>query len=191
MSDPLQLYSIHESGAIGSWEWTVQLFQNADGSCRAVLEQMLWEDAGDAEAGFYELEKFSHGAELVEFLQDAWSNDHEEALDDVAWQEMVNALGAKHGPLASQVSRAVQVMTAKADSVRKSELTLVDRCIQAAVWERDRYSGGGAMWAAIGEGRRMHDAISAYVRKYHGQHGVVPEGRHEILGKAVTFPRSK
>lgn len=187
MKNIIPIYSVHESGATDSWEWSVYLVKNNKDSYQLLIHQVLWDGEEDFEPGSYELSSLSTGSELFEFLQSAWKNAHEQGLDEEAWQEIVNSIQKLDALLANQVQQAAHLEFGNVDPVKSIEQLLIEQCIEGAAWDHQTFSGGGAMWGAFADRQRVQKAVSAYVRAYYAQHGNAPEGPHKILEKSVTF----
>jgi hypothetical protein len=186
-----QLYAMYESGATGSWEWVVTLSPNEEGrSFRVSIDQVLWDAEDDAEGAFYELPTCVTGDELFEFIDGVWNDEHGEGLTEEAWQEIEVNVRKLDARLAEQLHQFVQISFGHEEAEKSGEQLQIDQCIEGAIWKRNEYSGGGAMWAAIADSKRMREAISTYVRTHHAEKRQLPEGKHLILDREVTFQMS-
>lgn len=188
MTEQVEIFSVHESGASDSWQWVITLSRHDTVSFSLSIDQVLWDSADDGEAVGYELPVFSTGAELFDFLQSTWLNDHEEELSAEDWLQIQSNLRAVDQHLAEQVGQAFQMSTGDTELGKSSEQLQIEKCIDAATWERNTYSGGGAMWAAVTDKKKMDHAVAVFVTDHHSQHGATPQGTHVILDKEVTFP---
>ncbi|MFC7410238.1 hypothetical protein [Hydrogenophaga atypica] len=187
MDEYREIFSVHESGASDSWQWIVSISRIDIVNYRLLVYQVLWESADEDEGAFYELSAFCSGAELFKFVQSVWVNDHEEKLREEDWKQIELNLRAIDHDLADQVREAVQLAFEHVEPQESSEKQQIESCIKSATWKRNIYSGGGAMWAALADGKRMEQALSDFVREHHSRHGVTPQGVHLICGKEVTF----
>jgi len=187
MTEHVEIYSVHESGVSDSWQWVVMLSRHDTGGFRMSIDQVLWDSSEDGEGVGYELPVFTTGAELFEFAQSSWLNDHEEGLNEEDWRQIESNVRAVDKKLAEQVGQVVQLAFGHKAIEKTSEQLQIEKCIDAATWERNAHAGGGAMWAALAETKQMNQAVTVYVQEHHNQHGTTPQGTHLISGKEVTF----
>jgi hypothetical protein len=179
---------MYESGVSDSWEWVVTLSPNDQGhSFRICIDQVLWDAEDDAEGAFYELSTCSNGDELFEFIDGVWQDEHAEGLTKEAWQEIELNVRKMDARLAEQLHQCVKKSFGHVEQGKIDEQLKIDQCIERAIWKRNEYSGGGAMWAAIADSKSMREAISTYVRTHHAEKSQLPEGKHLILDREVTF----
>lgn len=187
MTQHVEIYSVHESGVSDSWQWVVTLSRHGTGSFRMAIDQVLWDSSDEAEGVGYELPVFSTGAELFEFAQSSWLNDHEEGLNEEDWRQIESNVRAVDQHLAEQVGQAVQLAFGPLAREKTSEQLQIEKCIDAATWARNAHAGGGAMWAALAETKEMNQAVTVYVQEHHKRYGTTPQGTHLISGKEVNF----
>lgn len=188
MTKPVEIYSAHESGVSDSWQWVVTLSRHDTGSFKLSVDQVLADTTEDVEGLSYELSVFRTGAELFEFVHSSWINDHEDGLGEQDWQKIVSNVREFDQHLADQVGQAVQLGFNPTEPQKSIEQLQIENCIDGATWERYTHSGGGAMWAALDDRKKMDQAIAAFVKEYFRQHGATPQGLHFVLDKQVTFP---
>ncbi len=188
MSDLVEIHTVYESGFSGSWEWVIYLASNDDGSFRLLLGEHIWDGEDDEEPRSFELPSFRTGSELLEFLQKSWVAEHDQLLDEADLQEIVRGIQKFDAGLGEQVLQAIKDSDEEAESGKTGVELLMERCAEGARWKKPAPSGGGAMWYAIADYRKMSSAVSEYVNFYYSQHGVLPEGVHSVLEREVTFP---
>lgn len=187
MNEPIEIYEVHESGASDSWQWIVSLTRNDGQSYRLLVYQVLWDSTDENEGACYELSSFSTGAELVDFVQSAWMNDHDDGLSEQDWQQVESSIRKIDRHLAAQVGQAVQIAFGHVEPEKSSKQRQIDSRISGATWARNAYSGGGSMWAALADKNKMDQALTAFVKEHLTRHGTTPKGTHLVLGKEVTF----
>jgi hypothetical protein len=189
MTKNVEIYSAHESGVSDSWQWLVMLSRHDTGSFKLSVEQVLADSTEDQEALSYELPVFSTGAELFEFVESSWMNDHEEGLSLEDWLQIERDVRGLDQHLATQVGLAVRLAFNPKAPEKTIEQLQIEQCIDGATWERHTHSGGGAMWAALEDKKKMNQAVSIFFKEYLRQHGTMPQGSHLVLDKEVTFPK--
>jgi hypothetical protein len=187
MDKPVEIYAVQESGVSGSWEWFVSMSSNQDGTYRLVVDQVLWDGDEESEPASYELTTFNTGEQLFEFLQSTWQQEHGEGLEEGDWQAIETTIRKFDEHLANEVNRQSRTVFGHVEPVKSESQMQIAHCIEAATWEKSTYAGGGAMWAAIAERKKVVEAVSAYVRDYYAQKGEVPEGQHQVKELIVTF----
>lgn len=190
MNDYTEIFSADESGASDSWQWIVSLARNDGQSYRLLVYQVLWDSTDENEGACYELPTFSTGVELVEFVQSVWMNDHDDGLSEQDWQQVESSIRKIDPHLAAQVGQAVQIAFGHVEPEKSSKQRLIDSCISGATWARNAHSGGGAMWAALADKKKMDQALTTFVKEHLTRHGTTPKGTHLVLGQEVTFADS-
>lgn len=179
---PVKIFEACEAGATDSWVWQVWLSAAPDGSYCAELIQVPWEDG--VEAAVKVLASFREGQVLFGFLNESWLIDHEDALDEGAWMEIVNAVRALNSRLAKELHEAWLESIYGSTQERATDENSVADCVKSATWQRKEKSGGGAKWASIAESQRGKAAIDFFVRRYLKRYGKLPAGQHHVR---VTF----
>ena len=187
MTDLYPIYEAFESGFTGSWQWTIFISKNDDGSYQLFIDQSIWDSNDDAEPVSYKLVSFRTGIKLFDFLQSTWYGAHWEELDIGAWQEIISNIGKLDSDLAAQVMQALQINGDDILPIKTAEVLAIEHCAKSARWDKLLYSGGGEMWATISESRKMQDAVLRYVTNYYQQRKKLPEGEHKIIDITVTF----
>lgn len=193
---PVRILNVYEYGAVDSWSWEAWLSGTPAGSYSAELFQVVDEAADDGAGGTYELPSFRTGQELFEFLESSWRTDHEEPLEEIHWSEIIESIRPVDAALANEIDAARQRALYEAEKERPNP-TALELCVAGARWERTKHSGGGAMWAALGESQRGRAAISTFVREFFEAHHKLPSGAHRVrvdsghmgvFDKLVQFP---
>lgn len=179
-SQPARILYVSESGVVDSWTWEAWLSRTADGSYSAELAPVVDETADDGELRAYQLSSFRVGQELFDFLESSWLNDHEDPLEEAHWSEIVESIRPFDIALAEEVRDARERWLKELDNDDPEPATAMQRCIAAATWKRTTYSGGGAMWAAIGESQRGRAAIASFVQEYFKAHNRLPSSSHQV-----------
>ncbi len=180
----VKVFEVCEAGATDSWAWQVWLSAAPDGSYCAELIQVPWEDG--VEGAVHALSSFRGGQELFAFLGESWLIDHEDALDEGDWMEIVNAVRPLSSRMAKELHEAWLGSISESTQERTTDDDSVADCIRSATWQRKERAGGGAMWASIAENLRGRAAIDFFVRRYLETYGKLPSGHHHVR---VTFGR--
>jgi hypothetical protein len=135
----------------------------------------------DLEHYLREIEGFASGDELFNFLDEAWSQENEERLDEANWEEIVTAIETVDARLATEVAQATQRNFNPPDTDSPPmPLTPLQRSVAGATWAHTSFGGGGAMWAAIAERTQGGKAIALFAQRYLQTHGVLPQGEHRV-----------
>ena len=191
--DPVLLYESSDSGMTGSWSWRIWLDRNANGTYRLSLDCDVWDDfaedgGSEDEPTSYELESFTSGQELFEFVDTAWSSEHGEGLDEDAWSEVLDALELAAPELVAELTEL-----ALPDRMTPNQTTaaaVLDAWVEAAHWDEPELRDLASRWSAWGEIRQMNAQLESYARAYQRKHGHLPTGEHEVAGQRVVFPDS-
>ena len=138
------------------------------------------------EGAVHALSSFRGGQELFAFLGESWLIDHEDALDEGDWMEIVNAVRPLSSRMAKELHEAWLGSISESTQERTTDDDSVADCIRSATWQRKERAGGGAMWASIAENLRGRAAIDFFVRRYLETYGKLPSGHHHVR---VTFGR--
>lgn len=172
------ILNAHEYGATDSWEWVGTLVKKSDGVFSFELYQILSTEGGEDGPNCHSLDQFTSGDELFEFIQGAWREETFEGLAEDQWQEVVHALDYADTSLAAEVAAAIKAEFHEEAEPQKP--STAEMLAKSAIWERTKFGGGGAQWAAIAERLRAGVAIQFYVDHYLKTHGKLPHGEHSV-----------
>ena len=181
MDSPVyEILRVSESGVTDMWDWVGTLTVIGSGQYTFLIKQDVFYTASSSVEPFYHsLDKFSEGSELFEFIQSAYCEEHFENLEMKEWLEIILNISKIDEKLAYSVAHSLQEEFDEEPVY--VELSIEEKWVEKASWERRKHSGGGAGMARARENLQGKAAILFYVRRYLEQYKELPTGLHHIL----------